>query len=261
MVTAFEYIGNAFFKIVKSFYDTFYFSITVILRILDRGSYNSAVKMVLLKQIYFTSVQILPLFVCISVLFGSMVIIIVFQIMKSLGLVDYLGQILMGFIVTELAPFTTVLLIALRSGSAINTEIAVMKVNNEINTLETFNIDIITYLFLPRIINGVVSVVLLSSLFSILSLTSGFLFSKLIFDMNFALYTNVLLKSANFYDILISLIKCSTFGFFITLIPIQFGRQASHELTSIPISVLNGMLKVFIAIIIIEVLSLILSSL
>jgi len=73
-------------------------------------------------------------------------------------------------------------------------------------------------------------------------------------------YTNVLLKSANFYDIVISLIKCSTFGFFITLIPIRFGMQASNELTSIPISVLNGMLKVFIAIVLIEVLSLILSS-
>jgi len=73
-----------------------------------------------------------------------------------------------------------VLLIALRSSSAINTEIAVMKVNNELKTLDVFNIDVISYLFLPRIINGVVSVVLLSSLFSILALLSGLLFSNLI---------------------------------------------------------------------------------
>jgi phospholipid/cholesterol/gamma-HCH transport system permease protein len=54
-----------------------------------------------------------------------------------------------------------------------------------------------------------------------------------------------------------SLIKCAVFGFFITLIPIRFGLRASHEFTSIPIVVSGGMVNVFTAIIIIEVLSLI----
>jgi phospholipid/cholesterol/gamma-HCH transport system permease protein len=260
MTAALESVGRTCLNMAKSFYDTLFFAITVILKIFDRRNYNSAVKMVLVNQIYFTSMQILPLFIGISIIFGSMVISIVFQVIKSMGLADYLGRILMGLVVTELSPFITVLLIALRSSSAINTEIAVMKVNNELKTLEAFNIDVINYLFLPRIINGVVSVVLLSSLFSILALTSGMLFSKLIFGMSVDVYTNVLLKSADFYDIVISLIKCSTFGFFITLIPIRFGLQASSELTSIPVAVLNGMVKVFIAIVLIEVLSLILSS-
>lgn len=57
------------------------------------------------------------------------------------------------------------LLITLRSSAAINTEMAVMKVNQEIKTLEIFRIDIIDYLVMPRIINGIVSIVLLSSLF------------------------------------------------------------------------------------------------
>jgi phospholipid/cholesterol/gamma-HCH transport system permease protein len=52
-------------------------------------------------------------------------------------------------------------------------------------------------------------------------------------------------------------VKCSCFGFFIALIPIHFGLRASHELTSIPIVVSRGMVSVFTAILIIEVLSLI----
>jgi phospholipid/cholesterol/gamma-HCH transport system permease protein len=260
MTAALEYVGKTFLNMAKSFYDTLYFAITVILKIFTRRSYNSAVKMVLVNQIYFTSMQILPLFIGISVIFGSIVISTVFHVIKNLGLEDYLGRVLMGFVVTEMSPFVTVLLIALRSSSAINTEIAVMKVNNELKTLEAFNINVIEYLFLPRIINGVVSVVLLSGLFSIVALTSGMLFSKLIFGMSVDVYTNVLLKSSNFYDIVISIIKCSTFGFFITLIPIRFGQQASNELTSIPVAVLNGMVKVFIAIVLIEVSSLILGS-
>ena len=45
------------------------------------------------------------------------------------------------------------------------------------------------------------------------------------------------------------------FGFFITLIPIRQGLQASQDLTSIPVAVLNGMVMVFVSIVVIEVLS------
>jgi phospholipid/cholesterol/gamma-HCH transport system permease protein len=57
------------------------------------------------------------------------------------------------------------------------------------------------------------------------------------------------------------LVKCAVLGFFIVMIPIRFGMRATDELTSIPIAVLNGMVNVFIAIVIIEVLSLIVTSL
>jgi len=255
-----ERIGKTSMDAAATFRDILTFAFTILLRMFRKKTYSSAMKMVLINQIYFTSVQILPLFIGISIIFGTLLIGIVLQIIKNLGLAEYLGRILMGLVVTELSPFVTVLLIALRSSSAINAEIAVMKVNKELRTLDTFNIDVIDYLFTPRIINGVVSVVLLSSLFSILALTSGMLFSRLIFGMSFDEYTNVLLNSADFYDIVISLIKCCTFGFFITLIPIRSGLSASDDLTSIPIAVLRGMVDVFIAIVFIEVLSLILIS-
>lgn len=259
MIDIIERIGKTSMNATGSFRDTLSFAFTIILRMFSKNSYSSATRMVLINQIYFTSVQILPLFIGISIILGSLLISIVFQIIKTLGLAEYLGRILMGLVVTELSPFVTVLLIALRSSSAINAEIAVMKVNKELNTLDKFNIDVIDYLFLPRVINGVISVVLLSALFSILTLTSGLLFSKLMFGMSLDTYSNVLLNSANFYDIVISLVKCCAFGFFITLIPIRFGLHATNDLTSIPIAVLNGMVDVFIAIVLIEVLSLILS--
>ena len=135
-------------------------------------TYNSASRMVFINQFYFTSVQILPLFLFVAVIFGSLVNGMAFQVLKDLGLHDYLGRLLMGFVVTEVAPFVTVLLIALRSSSAINAEIAVMKVNRELNTLDIFNIDLIDYLFVPRILNGMLSMVLLSSLFSLVILAS-----------------------------------------------------------------------------------------
>jgi phospholipid/cholesterol/gamma-HCH transport system permease protein len=260
MIAAIERLGNASLSTARSLHDTISFAIKIILRMFDRKTYNSAMKMVLIDQIYFTSVQILPLFITASVILGSLLTGIVFKVIRDLGLGGYLGQILMGFVVTEMSPFITVMLIALRSGSAINTEVAVMKVNKELKTLEVFNIDVINYLFLPRIINGIISLILLSSLFSIVVLTSGLLFSGMILGMSVDAYVRVLLTSIVFSDIIILFLKCFTFGFFVTLLPIRCGMTASDDLTSIPISVLNGMIKVFISIVIIEVLTLIARS-
>jgi phospholipid/cholesterol/gamma-HCH transport system permease protein len=136
-----------------------------------------------------------------------------------------------------------------------------MKVNKELNTLNVFRIDIINYLFLPRILSGILSVVLLTWLFSIIVLVSGLIFSALLFDMSINDYVTLLLASANFSDIIVMLIKCATMGFFIVMIPIRYGMRATDELTSIPVSVLHGMVNVFIAIMIIEVTSLIVVSL
>jgi len=252
-----ENIGHLIIKTAKTFVETISFARRVVVRMFQPHTYNSAMRMVLINQIYFTSVQILPVFLLVSIVLGSFLIGIVFQLLKQLGLTDYFGNVLMGLIVTDLSPFFTVLFITLRSSSAINTEIAVMKVNSEIKTLETFRIDVINYLIIPRIINGIVSLVLLSSLFSIVLMFSGILFSSVIFGMSIDVYSNILVNSAVFSDMIISLIKCAVFGFFITLIPIRYGLQASQEFTSIPIAVSSGMVSVFTAIIIIEVMSLI----
>lgn len=257
MVEIISYIGHRTITGLTEFFEFLAFSRLVISRLLKRKTYNSATKMVLINQIYFTSLQILPLFLFISVIFGSLLVGIVFQAIKSFGLAEYLGKILMGFVVTELSPFITVVLITLRSSSAINTEIAVMKYNNEFRTLDAFQIDVVNYLFVPRVISGILSVALLSALFSIFALISGFLFLKVFFGMSIDVYAVDLLNSAVFSDLVILFAKCITLGFFIALIPIRRGMTATEELTSIPISVLNGMVKVFIAIIMIEVLSLI----
>jgi phospholipid/cholesterol/gamma-HCH transport system permease protein len=256
MASVVENIGQVGVDMGRTLHDTLSFAGKVIMRMFDIKTYNSATRAVLLNQIYFTAVQTLPLFLVGSILFGSLLIGVVFKIIMDLGLVNYLGKILVGLLVVELAPLVTALLIALRSGSAINAEIAVMKVSRELRTLEAFNIEAIDYLFIPRIVNGMVSVVLLSGLFSIVVIISGLLFSNIFFGMSADVYTGVLLDSADSGDLILSIIKAATFGFFITMIPIRSGFAATDELTSVPITVLRGMVKVFIAILIIEVLSL-----
>ncbi len=260
MVSFIEGIGVRTLKVLRSVISTLYFTWRVIVHIADRKTYNSATKMVIVTQIYSSAVQTLPLFIPVSVILGLFLMQIVFAAIKNLDMTGNLGNILMGFIVTELCPFVTVMMLALRSGAEINTEVAVMKVNRELDALSVFNIDLFDYVFVPRILTGVISVILLNGVFSLVLLFSGAFFSRIIFGLGTDAYISLLVTSAQFSDLVILILKCATFGFFITMLPIRYGLTASTELTSIPVAVLNGMINVFIAIVIIEVISLILSS-
>jgi phospholipid/cholesterol/gamma-HCH transport system permease protein len=100
-----EKIGHFETNLSKSFTDIFFFAGIVLLRMFRRKTYSSAMRSVLVNQIYFTSVQILPVFIAVSIIFGSLLIGIVFQLLKGLGLTGFFGNVLMGLIVTELSPF------------------------------------------------------------------------------------------------------------------------------------------------------------
>ena len=63
-----ENIGRLAIKFIKSFTDIIYFAGKVLFRIFNRNTYNSAMRTVLLDQIYFTSVQILPIFLIVELI-------------------------------------------------------------------------------------------------------------------------------------------------------------------------------------------------
>lgn len=261
MITKFiETIGAKSIKIIFSFYEVLHFTFICFIHMLRPKSYNPAMRMVLIKQIYFTAVGIIPLFITMAILFGSVIIGVVISLATEYSLQDQIGAIIITFVVDEFSPFFTAILISLRSGAAVNTEIAVMNVNKELDTLRAYKIDLIDYLFLPRIITGIISVTVLSILFAIIMLCSGYIFTFFYMSMDFRTYSYLLINAIEVSDILILFFKGISFGLVIMLIPIYSGLATKNSYTEVPISVLNGMVKLFIAIFFIEVISLLIQS-
>jgi len=261
MLRFLETLGGKTLEVLDSLYGVFHFALLCFMHALNPRSYNPAMRMVLIKQLYFTAVEILPLFISMAVLFGSVIIGVVISLAAAYSLENSMGSILVTFVIDEFAPFFTALLISLRSGAAINTEIAVMQVNNELNTLQKYRIDIIDYLFLPRILSGITSSIFLSLLFAIIMLTSGFVFTFFYMDIDFPTYRYLLLDALGVKDFVLLLVKSFAFGVITMLIPIYSGLKTQKSYTAIPISVLHGMVQLFIALFVIEVISLILQSL
>ena len=253
-----ENIGDKSIEFLYAIYEALKFTAICLIHMFNPNSYNPAMRMVLVKQIYFTAVTVLPLFIFMATLFGSIVIGVVIMVATEYSLQDEIGSIIVAFVIDEFAPFFTALLISLRSGTAVNTEIAVMNVNKELNTLREYKIDLINYLFLPRIISGIISVTSLSLIFALIMLSSGYIFTMFYMDMDWHSYKYLLLNAIEVQDLVVLLLKSIAFGFVIMLIPIYSGLNTANSYTAIPISVLNGMVKLFIAIFFIEVSSLVL---
>ncbi len=253
-----ENIGTVSIRTAWSIYEAVRFAVICIAHMLRPKSYNPAMIMVLTKQIYFTAVEIIPFFIFLAILFGSIIIGFVVALAFDYSLQDRIGSIIVNFTLDEFAPFFTALLISLRSSTAVNTEIAVMKVNHELSTLEHFKIDLIDYLFIPRIFAGIISVTSLSLIFAIIMLSSGYIFTLFYLGMDLNSYIKMLISSIEVKDLVVLVSKSAAFGFVIMLIPIYSGLKTMQSYSAIPISVLNGMVKLFIAIFVIEVLSLLL---
>jgi len=249
-------VGGAVVDRVVGLQELLRFAGQCLKRVLRPRTYLPVVRDLIVLQIYFTAVEILLAFVLVSMFFGSIFVGLFLQILKSLGLAEYLGDIMVGLVLSELGPLVIVFWLALRTSAAINAEIAVMKVHREIAALRLYGIDELSYLYVPRILSVMITCVLLTGLFSIIVTLSGMVFAHTLFDMGWRGYTTMIINSLGPFDLLLILLKSAVFGFFLAVIPIFYGANATFEKTSIPVSVLNGMTRVFSAIVLVELVSL-----
>lgn len=237
-------------------YGMFVFLARAAILLLEPSTWNRATFDVVVKQIYFTAVQILHVFLGYVLVISWLIITIILSTARNFGLVEFASEMTIRVLVLELLPFLTALFVALRSGSAINTEVALMQVNNELDALEHCKISPMQFEFLPRLIGGVVSVVTLASLAGILALLIGYL---AIYGLNvsgFEPYTRTIAKIFDFQIMAGLIVKCGLFGLAVTLIPVTAGLETPKKLFMVPVSVLRGMMRVFFAIVAIEVVSL-----
>src|SRR5574340_84329 len=237
-------------------YGMFAFLARAGLLLLDPTTWNRATFDVVIKQVYFTAVQILHIFLAYAVVISWLIISIILSTARDFGLSEFASEMTIRTLVLELLPFLTALFIALRSGSAINTEVALMKVNNELDALAHCKVPPMQFEFLPRLVGGVISVITLSALAGLLALLVGYLAIYGVNTAGFEPYTRTIAKILDFQILAGLVVKYVLFGLAVTLIPVTAGLETPKKLFMVPVSVLRGMMRVFLAIVAIEVVSL-----
>ncbi len=89
------------------------------------------------------------------------------------GAESYIGGLISVAIIREMAPVFAALSIGARAGTAIAAEIGNMQVTEQIDAIKTLKIDPIQYIFVPRIIAGIIMVPLVTILAEFIGIIGG----------------------------------------------------------------------------------------
>lgn len=222
----------------------------------SRASYTPATRAVTLKQIYFTAWQILPAFLLFAALLGAVLIRIIVSTSREFGLSEYALDLVLRGLVLELIPLLTALFVALRSGSAIATEVALMHISGELEALERAGDDPLALEFVPRVAAAAFSVVALTVLAGAAAIVIAYLTLYGLSPWGFDEFTRIVGKVFGAPTMLGFALKCLLFGAAVAVVPIAAGLEASSKIKSAPVAVLGGMVRLFFVLGLIEVVSL-----
>jgi len=131
------------------------------------------------KQILFTGFEALGLVLMIALLTGVSVVAQAQIWLGRFGQSNMLGDILVAVLASEVGPLLVNFIVIGRSGTAIATELASMRVHGEIELLDAQGADPMAYLVLPRVLGLTLSVFGLTMLFVVGSFVSGYIFGEL----------------------------------------------------------------------------------
>ena len=243
---------------VNPWLNAFSFGFTAFVGIFSPSTYNRAMRQVIEKQIYFTAWQILPGFAVFAALFSALLIEIVITTARKYALYEYALELIVRILVLEIQPLMTALFIALRTGAAINTEVALMKIENELYAMQRMGIDPVRLELLPRVIGGTVSVMILTAVNVAIAL---WLTNVLVIEFNAWSLTSgdfhrIMGKILDGPALVVLLVKSLAFGLAVTVVPISEGLSTEQKLYKAPVSVLRGMVRLFFTLMLIEILAL-----
>ncbi|MBV9571964.1 MAG: MlaE family lipid ABC transporter permease subunit [Alphaproteobacteria bacterium] len=143
--------------------------------------------------------------------------------------VDLLG---VGFL-RELGGLVTAIIVAGRSGSAFTAHIGTMRVNEEVDAMETMGLNIAEVLVLPRVLGLVIALPLLTFYADVVGLIGGMVMCY--FDLNITVpaFLRELQSAITYKTLLVGLIKAPVFAFLIGLVGCFEGLRVERNAESV----------------------------
>ena len=172
----------------------------------------------IVRQIYFIGARSLTLIVFSGVTIGMVLGLQFYNILERFGSVNLLGSGVALSVIRELGPVMTALMVVGRAGSSITAELGIMRITEQVDALECMAISPDKFLVAPKVIAGLISVPLLTSIFDFVALFGGYFVGVVMFGVAEGSYMNGMIDAVQWEDVRLGLIKSLIFGGLVTLI-------------------------------------------
>jgi len=185
------------------------------------------------RHIYETGIQAIPIVSLIAFLISVIVAYLGAQQLQQFGAEIYTVDLVAIAVLREMGVLLTAIIVAGRSGSAFAAEIGVMRLNDEIDALQSMGVDYFEVLVLPRLIGLVIALPLLTIIADAMGLAGGALLSSALLDINLSQFiprVQAALAPTTFWA---GLIKAPVFAMLIAMVGTYRGmqvRDSSREL-------------------------------
>jgi len=133
---------------------------------------------------------------------------------------------LMGIsMVSEMGPILTAIILAGRTGSSIASEIATMKVTEEIDALKMMAINPIRYIVVPKFHAITICIPLLVTASTLVGIVGGLIVAVTYLDLSWISFVNRIFEVVTLRDVLIGLGKSYFFAWTVVIIGSYYGFQ------------------------------------
>jgi len=184
-------------------------------------------------QIEATGLNALPIVGLLCFLVGIVLAYMGALQLKQFG-ADILTVNLVGVsILREIGILLAAIIVAGRSGSAFAAQIGTMKVNQEVDALETMGLSAVEVLVLPRVIALMIALPLLTVWADAAGLLGGAVVALFLLDLTFGQFLTQLQGAVDIWDFAVGLFKAPVFALVIALVGCYDGLRVSGSAESV----------------------------
>ncbi len=134
------------------------------------------------------------------------------------GAEGMLGAVVALSLIMELGPVLAAIMVVGRAGSAIAAEIGIMRISEQIDALETMDINPIRFLVSPKLAAAMISLPLLTALFDVMGIIGGYLTGSVLLGVSPGIFFSCMESTVMFSDVAGGFYKAFAFGIILTVI-------------------------------------------
>ncbi|HMM44095.1 MAG TPA: lipid asymmetry maintenance ABC transporter permease subunit MlaE [Candidatus Macondimonas sp.] len=180
-----------------------------------------------IQQLYAVGVLSLIIIIVSGTFVGMVLGLQGYNTLRNFGAAESLGVIVALSLLRELGPVVTALLFAGRAGSAVAAEIGLMRATEQLSAMEMMAVDPVRRVVAPRFLAGMLSMPLLSAIFTALGIFGGYLVGVELLGVDAGAYWGQIQNAASFEDdVLNGIIKSLVFGVVVSWIAVYQGYHS-----------------------------------
>jgi phospholipid/cholesterol/gamma-HCH transport system permease protein len=156
-----------------------------------------------------------------------------YNTLNRFGAAGALGTLVALALVRELGPVLAALMVAARAGSAMAAELGSMQATEQVDALTVMAINPVQYLVSPRMLAGILSFPLLTTIFDVIGIYGGFLVGVGLMGASRGPYFSGIASNMDSHDIAIGIWKSFVFGVIVMWVCCYKGYNAERMATGV----------------------------